>query len=33
MHEESTTVLIHRYLDALPGDAVAEPTVRELAAG
>jgi RNA polymerase sigma-70 factor (ECF subfamily) len=30
MHEESTTVIIQRYLDALPGDAAAEPVVREL---
>ena len=30
MHEEPTTVVIQRYLDALPGDAVAEPVVREL---
>src|SRR5262245_60596426 len=26
----STTVIIQRYLDALPGDAAAEPMVREL---
>ena len=32
MHEEPTTVIIQRYLDALPGNATAEPTVRELAA-
>ena len=30
MHEEQTTVIIQRYLDALPGDATAEPIVREL---
>jgi RNA polymerase sigma-70 factor (ECF subfamily) len=30
MHEEPTTVVIQRYLDALPGDAAAEPIVREL---
>jgi RNA polymerase sigma-70 factor (ECF subfamily) len=30
MHEEQTTVIIQRYLDALPGDTVAEPMVREL---
>jgi RNA polymerase sigma-70 factor (ECF subfamily) len=30
MHEEPTTVVIQRYLDALPGDADAEPLVREL---
>jgi RNA polymerase sigma-70 factor (ECF subfamily) len=30
MNEEPTTVIIQRYLDALPGDAAAEPTVREL---
>jgi RNA polymerase sigma-70 factor (ECF subfamily) len=30
MHEEATTVIIQRYLDALPGDAAAEPVVREL---
>jgi RNA polymerase sigma-70 factor (ECF subfamily) len=30
MHEEPTTVIIQRYLDALPGDAAAEPVVREL---
>jgi RNA polymerase sigma-70 factor (ECF subfamily) len=29
MHEGPTTVIIQRYLDALPGDAAAEPTVRE----
>jgi hypothetical protein len=33
MHEEPTTVIIQRYLDALPGDDAVEPTVRELAAG
>ena len=30
MHEEPTTVIIQRYLDALPGDPTAEPIVREL---
>jgi RNA polymerase sigma-70 factor (ECF subfamily) len=30
MHEEPTTVIIQRYLDALPGDEAAEPIVREL---
>jgi RNA polymerase sigma-70 factor (ECF subfamily) len=30
MHEEPTTVIIQRYLDALPGDPAAEPIVREL---
>jgi RNA polymerase sigma-70 factor (ECF subfamily) len=30
MHEEPTTVIVQRYLDALPGDAAAEPIVREL---
>jgi RNA polymerase sigma-70 factor (ECF subfamily) len=30
MDEASTTVSIQRYLDALPGDAAAEPIVREL---
>src|SRR5215471_575356 len=30
MHEEPTTVIIQRYLDAIPGDAAAEPIVREL---
>jgi RNA polymerase sigma-70 factor (ECF subfamily) len=30
MHEEPTTVVIQRYLDALPGDQAAEPIVREL---
>jgi hypothetical protein len=30
MHEEPTTVIIQHYLDALPGDAAAEPVVREL---
>ena len=30
MHEEPTTVIIQRYLDALPGDAAAEPIVRDL---
>src|SRR5215470_10671471 len=30
MHEEPTTVVVQRYLDALPGDTAAEPVVREL---
>jgi RNA polymerase sigma-70 factor (ECF subfamily) len=30
MHEEPTTVIIQRYLDALPEDAAAEPIIREL---
>jgi RNA polymerase sigma-70 factor (ECF subfamily) len=30
MHEEPTTVVIQRYLDALPTDTGAEPIVREL---
>jgi len=30
MNEEQTTVVIQRYLDALPGDSAAEPVVREL---
>jgi RNA polymerase sigma-70 factor (ECF subfamily) len=30
MHEEPTTVVIQRYLDALPGDPAAEPIIREL---
>jgi RNA polymerase sigma factor (sigma-70 family) len=30
MHEEPTTVVIQRYLDALPGDPTTEPAVREL---
>lgn len=30
MDEAPTTVIIQRYLDALPGDAAAEPMVREL---
>jgi len=30
MDEEPTTAVIQRYLDALPGDAAAEPAVREL---
>jgi RNA polymerase sigma factor (sigma-70 family) len=30
MHEEPTTVIIQRYLNALPGDAAAEPVIREL---
>ena len=30
MNEEPTTVVIQRYLDALPGDADVEPIVREL---
>jgi hypothetical protein len=32
MNEEPTTVIIQRYLDALLGDTVAEPIVRELLA-
>jgi hypothetical protein len=30
MDKAPTTVIIQRYLDALPGDAAAEPMVREL---
>ena len=30
MSEESTTVVVQRYLDALAGDAPAEPIIREL---
>ena len=30
MHAEPTTIIIQRYLDALPGDTAAEPIVREL---
>jgi RNA polymerase sigma-70 factor (ECF subfamily) len=30
MHEEPTTVIIQRYLDAMPGDPAAEPIIREL---
>jgi RNA polymerase sigma-70 factor (ECF subfamily) len=30
MHEEPTTVVLQRYLDALPGDPAAEPIIREL---
>jgi RNA polymerase sigma factor (sigma-70 family) len=30
MPEEPTTVVIQRYLDALPGDTAAEPVIREL---
>ena len=30
MQEEPTTVVIQRYLDALPGDPAAEPIIREL---
>ena len=30
MREESTTAVVQRYLDALAGDAPAEPIVREL---
>ena len=30
MHEEPTTAIIQRYLDALPGDPAAEPIIREL---
>ena len=32
MSEESTTAVVQRYLDALAGDAPAEPIVRELLA-
>jgi RNA polymerase sigma-70 factor (ECF subfamily) len=30
MHEEPTTVIIQRYLDAMPGYTAAEPIIREL---
>ena len=30
MSEESTTAVVQRYLNALAGDAPAEPIVREL---
>jgi RNA polymerase sigma-70 factor (ECF subfamily) len=30
MHEEPTTVVIQRYLDAIPEDAAAEPVIQEL---
>ncbi len=30
MHEEPTTVIIQRYLDALPSETTSEPDVREL---
>jgi RNA polymerase sigma-70 factor (ECF subfamily) len=30
MHDEATTTVIQRYLDALPGDTAAEPIIREL---
>jgi RNA polymerase sigma-70 factor (ECF subfamily) len=30
MHEEPTTVVIQRYLDALPGDPAADAIIREL---
>jgi RNA polymerase sigma-70 factor (ECF subfamily) len=30
MHEEPTTVMIQRYLDAMPENTAAEPAVREL---
>ncbi len=30
MHEEPTSTVIQRYLDALPGDAAAEPIIRGL---
>ena len=30
MNEEPTTVIIQRYLDALPGDAAAGLVIREL---
>jgi hypothetical protein len=29
MHEEQTSVIIQRHLDAMPGDSAAEPVVRE----
>jgi RNA polymerase sigma-70 factor (ECF subfamily) len=30
MHEDSTTAVIQRYPDAMPGDTAAEPVVRKL---
>src|SRR4051794_14989387 len=30
MHEEPTTVVIQRYLEALPGDTATDPVVLEL---
>jgi hypothetical protein len=30
MHDEPTTVVIQRYLDALSGDSATEPIIREL---
>jgi RNA polymerase sigma-70 factor (ECF subfamily) len=30
VHDEPTTAVIQRYLEALPGDAAAEPIIREL---
>jgi RNA polymerase sigma-70 factor (ECF subfamily) len=30
MHEEPTTVVVQRYLDAMPGDSAAEPVIRQL---
>jgi len=30
VHEASTTAVIQRYLDALPGDPAAEPVIRDL---
>src|SRR5262245_23275480 len=33
MHEEPTTTVIQRYLDAVPGDTAAEPIIRELLEG
>jgi RNA polymerase sigma factor (sigma-70 family) len=30
MHDEPTTVVVQRYLDALQGDACAEPIIREV---
>ena len=30
MNEEPTTVIIQRYLDALPRDTAAEPIIRDL---
>jgi RNA polymerase sigma-70 factor (ECF subfamily) len=32
MNEEPTTLIIQRYLDALPGDTAGEPIIRELLA-
>ena len=33
MHEEPTTAVIQRYLDALPRDTAAEPIIGELLEG